>query len=90
MTKRMPLAAKHSVPSALIGERQGGKWPQAIASRSLSRATTTLLSYALRGVGNRRHGDSWLPPSPTLPHKGGGSDGDSRLGHRATSRGYSA
>jgi hypothetical protein len=83
---RSPLAKKLSVPSPLVGEGQGGGWPQAITSRISTRATATLLSRPLRAIGNRKHRDSLLPLSPTLPHKGEGSDTDSRLGHRVSSQ----
>jgi hypothetical protein len=65
---RMRLATDLSVPSPLVGEGQGGGWPQAITSRLLAGAA------ALRGIRNRGRRDSRLPTSPTLPHKGGGSN----------------
>jgi hypothetical protein len=64
------------------GEGQGGGWPPAITSQSSTGIATTLL-HLPRVIGNRKHWDLLPPLSPTLPHKGGGSDGSSRLLHRA-------
>jgi hypothetical protein len=86
MTMRLNLPTGFSVPSPLVGEGQGGGWPQATTSRFSGGVAATLLFHQLWRIPNRWRRDSRLPLSPALPHKGGGSDTDSRLGHRTTTQ----